>query len=259
MNKFNIQFLLIFSLSGIFLVSCMSKKNIVYFQGEPSNTTNTKGYDPVLKNDDLLSITVMDLDPIAVVPFNIPVTNAAQWLGGYSQGTPPPPGYLIDSQGNIDFPVVGRVHLAGMTRSAAIDTLKKALKPYLSHPTVLMRILNYQVTVLGDVRNPGTFTIPNERITLPEAIGIAGDLLITGERKNVLVIREVDGKRKEIRVDLTTKELFSSDVYFLSQNDVVYVQPNRAKVNSSLVNTANAGLVVSIISVLVTMVILFKQ
>jgi polysaccharide biosynthesis/export protein len=259
MNKFNIQFLLIFSLSSIFLVSCMSKKNIVYFQGEPSNTTNTKGYDPVLKSDDLLSITVMDLDPIAVVPFNIPVTNVAQGLGGYSQGTPPPPGYLVDSQGNIDFPVVGKVHLSGMTRSAAIDTLKKALKPYLAHPTVLMRILNYQVTVLGEVRNPGTFTIPNERITLPEALGIAGDLLITGERKNVLVIREVDGKRKETRIDLTTKELFSSEVYYLNQNDVVYVQPNRAKVNSSLVNTANAGLVVSIISVLVTMVILFKQ
>jgi len=259
MNKFNIQFLLIFSLNSIFLVSCMSKKNIVYFQGEPSNTTNTKGYDPVLKNDDLLSITVMDLDPIAVVPFNIPVTNVAQWLGGYSQGTPPPPGYLVDGQGNIDFPVVGKVHLSGMTRSAAIDTLKKALKPYLAHPTVLMRILNYQVTVLGEVRNPGTFTIPNERITLPEALGIAGDLLITGERKNVLVIREVDGKRKETRIDLTTKELFSSDVYYLNQNDVVYVQPNRAKVNSSLINTPNAGLVVSIISVLVTMVILFKQ
>jgi polysaccharide export outer membrane protein len=113
--------------------------------------------------------------------------------------------------------------------------------------------------VLGEVRNPGTFTIPNERITLPEAIGIAGDLQITGIRNNVLVIRDIDGKKTETRVDLTKKDLFNSPVYYLQQNDVIYIEANRAKRNSSVVNTSNVSLVISVISLFVTMVILFRQ
>jgi polysaccharide export outer membrane protein len=154
--------------------------------------------------------------------------------------------------------VIGKIKLAGLTRAAAIDTIKKQLNPFLTKHTVLLRILNYKITVLGEVRNPGTFTIPNERITLPEALGIAGDLLITGVRKNVIVIREVEGKKTETIFDLTSKEIFSSPVYYLSQNDVVYVQPNRAKINSSVVNAANISLIISVVSLFITMVILFK-
>ncbi len=238
--------------------SCTNRKNLIYFQGN-INTELNKNYNPLLKTDDILSITVMGLDVDAIKPFNLPVFSINQNIGGYAQGAPTPPGYLIDSEGNIDFPVLGKIKLVGLSRSAAIDTLKKLLNPYLSGPTVLLRILNYKITVLGEVRNPGTFTIPNERITLPEALGIAGDLLITGVRKNVIVIREVDGKKTETRVDLTSKDLFSSPVYYLQQNDVVYVEPNRAKVNSSVVNTTNISLVVSVISLLVTMAVLFTR
>jgi len=183
----------------------------------------------------------------------------SQNIGGYNTGAPTPNGYLIDSKGCIDFPVVGNIKLGGLSRTDAVDTLKKYLKPYLTQSTILLRILNYKVTVLGEVKNPGTFTIPNERITLPEALGIAGDLLITGVRKNVLVIREIDGKKNETRVDLTSKELFSSPVYYLTQNDLVYVHPNRAKINSSVVNTANISLVVTVISLLVTIAVLFTR
>ncbi len=232
---------------------------MVYFQGSIGNTENNKSYTPILKSDDLLSITVIGLDQDAVKPFNLPATQVGTSLGGYTQGTPPPPGYLIDTDGNIDFPVIGRIKLAGLTRAAATDLLKEQLKPYLNNPTILMRILNYKITVLGEVRNPGTFTIPNERITLPEALGIAGDLNITGERKNVLVIREVDGKKIETRVDLTTKELFSSPVFYLSQNDIIYVEPNRAKINSSVVNPGNVSLILSAVSLFVTIAILIKR
>jgi len=256
MVKFSVQHF-IAVLSIIFMVGCTHKKNLIYFQGTLNNG-EIKSYNPVLSKDDILSVIVMDLDPEAVKPFNIPLTQMSQNIGGYSVGASPPPGYLIDSDGFIDFPVIGKVKVAGLSRSAAIDTLKKQLKPYLPHPSILLRILNYKITVLGEVRNPGTFTIPNERVTLPEALGIAGDLLITGERKNVLVVREVDGKRTETRVDLTSKELFSSPVYYLAQNDVVYVEPNRAKINSSVVNASNISLAVSMISLLITMVILFK-
>lgn len=238
-------------------VGCTSRKKLVYFQGEAG--PGVASYQPVFKSDDLLSITVMDLDPEATRPFNIPLTGISQNQGGYSQGAPSPPGYLVDAEGNIDFPVIGKIRMAGLSRSAAVDTLKARLKPYLGHPTLLVRILNFKVTVLGEVRNPGTFTIPNERITLPEALGIAGDLQITGVRNEVTVIRDVDGKKTETKVDLTSKELFSSPVYYLNQNDIVYVAPNRAKVNSSVVNTANVSLVVSVISLLVTMAVLFTR
>jgi len=237
--------------------SCTNKKKLIYFQGNLAASNST--YTPTLKKDDILSITIMGLDADAIKPFNSPIISVNPTNGGYSQGTPTPPGYLIDADGNIDFPVIGKIHMAGLNRNDAIDTLKKHLSPYLTKPTILLRIINYKVTVLGEVRNPGTFTIPNERITLPEALGIAGDLLITGVRKNVMVIRDVDGKKTETIVDLTSKDLFASQVFYLQQNDLVYVQPNRARINSSVVNTTNVSLVISVISLLVTMAVLFTR
>lgn len=256
---FRFRFFLFFIIVFILISSCTDQKKLIYFQGKLADSESNKSYNPTLKTDDIVSVTVMGSDAEAVKPFNFPVTNVNQNLGGYSQGTPSPPGYLIDKEGNIDFPVVGKIKFAGLNRSDAVDSLKKRLNAYLTKPTVLIRILNYKITVLGEVRNPGTFTIPNERVTLPEALGIAGDLLITGVRKNVMVIRDVDGKKTETRVDLTSKDLFSSPVYYLSQNDVVYVTPNRAKINSSVVNASNISLIVSVISLLVTMAVLFTR
>jgi polysaccharide export outer membrane protein len=243
----------------LFLGACTNKKKLIYFQGDLGNTDLSKNYDPIIKTDDILSITVMAIDEASVKPFNIPI-QVNQLNGGYSLGNPTPPGYLVDHEGNIDFPVIGKIKIAGVKRSEAIESLKEKLKAYVNTPTVLMRILNYKVTVLGEVRSPGTFNIPNERITLPEALGIAGDLLISGVRKNILVIRDVDGKKTETRVDMTSKSLFSSPVYYLQQNDIVYVEPNRAKINSSTINTSNVGLIVSMISLIVTIsVLLFRK
>ncbi len=241
------------------LLSCTHKQKIIYFQGGLSTSETNKNYSPVLKSDDMISISVLGFDEQASKPFNLPVLNLAQSNSGYTQGIPSPLSYLIDAEGNIEFPVIGKIKLAGLTQSAAIDVLKQQLKPYLNNPTIIIRILNFKITVLGDVRNPGTFTIPNERITLPEALGLAGDLEITGMRKNILVIRDINGKKTETRVDLTTKELFSTSVYYLQQNDVIYVEPNRAKVNSSLVNPSNVSMIISIVSVFITMTVLFRQ
>ncbi len=233
---------------------------MVYFQTPLNTAESNKNYNPVLHTDDLLSIIVLGMDVETVKPFNIPAQNITNSLGGgYSQGTQTSAGYLIDADGNIDFPVIGKIKAAGLTRSALIDTLKGRLKPHLVNPTLIVRMLNYKVTVLGEVRNPGTFTIPNERVTLPEALGIAGDLLITAKRKNVLVVRDVEGKKTEFRVDLTSKDLFSSPVYYLNQNDLVYVEPNRAKMNSSVINQANASLIVSISSLIVTVIVLIRN
>lgn len=244
----------------VFANSCTSPKKLIYFQGSIPNSEANKNYNPLLKPDDLLSITIVAQDQEAIKPFNLPAyTLYGNNIGGYAQGAPTPPGYLIDADGNIDFPIIGKLKVSGLTRTAAVDLIKENLKPYLVNPTVLIRILNYKVTVLGEVKNPGTFTIPNERVTLLEAIGIAGDLQITGRRKNVLVIRENDGKKTEYKVDLTSKDLFNSPVYYLTQNDVVYVEPNRARINSSVINPANAGIVISAVSLIISVIVLISK
>jgi|688.fasta_scaffold835538_1 polysaccharide export outer membrane protein len=245
--------------AALLLWGCNTKKELVYFQGKPTEFASNSSYNPTIKPDDLLSILVMANDEKSTVLFNLPQALGNNLYGGYAQGAPTPPGYLVNSEGNIEFPVIGTIHLAGLTRTQAIDVLKEKLGSYIVNPTISLRILNFRVTVLGDVRNPGTFTIPNERITLLEALGIAGDLLITGERHNVLVIRDEDGKRKEYRLDLTQESLFSSPVFYLQQNDVIYVEPNRAKRNSSVINASNTGIVISSLSlVLTTLILIFK-
>ncbi len=262
MHKISGFFLVCFFLTGLILFqSCTSKKKVVYFSSaEKINSTDSnRNYTPVLRTDDFLSINVMALDIDAVKPFNLPVYSNNPNNSTYTSGVPAAQGYLIDASGNIDFPVIGRVQLAGLNRMQATDLLKEKLKAYLPDPIVHIRILNFKITVLGEVRNPGSFSIPNERITLPEALGLAGDLNITGRRKNVLVIRDVDGKKTETRIDLTSKELFSSPVYYLNQNDIIYVEPNRARVNSSVVNPANAGIVISAVSLIVTVLALITR
>jgi polysaccharide export outer membrane protein len=252
-------FLLIFTL--VILGSCTSPKKMIYFNTaeQIAAADANKNYTPVFHTDDFLAITVMGLDMEAIQPFNLPISNLQSSNSGYTMGASSPQGYLIDQEGNIDFPVIGKLKLAGLNRMEATTFLKEKLGVYVSNPTIHIRILNFKVTVLGEVKSPGTFNIPNERITLLEAIGLAGDLNITAKRKNVLVIRDIDGKKTETRIDLTSKALFSSPVYYLNQNDMVYIEPNRAKINSSVVNASNVGIVISVISLLVTMSVLFTR
>lgn len=248
-------------LLALCLAACTSKKKMVYFNATDAIKTldANKNYTPVLRKDDLLSITVSGIDADAVKPFNMQTLASGNGLPGYTSGIPSTSGYLVDAEGNIDMLVVGKLKLAGLNRMEATELIREKLKSYLTNPIVNIRVLNYKITILGDVKAPGTFNIPNERITLPEALGLAGDLNITGKRKNVLVIRDIDGQKTETRIDLTSKELFSSPVYYLSQNDIVYVEPNRAKINSSVVNAANVGIVISVISLLTTIAVLISR
>ena len=173
------------------------------------------------------------------------------------QGAPTPPGYYVDSDGVIEFPAIGKLKVGGMKRMEATRLIGQKLQPFLKDATVIVRIQNYKVSVLGEVKNPGTFTIPNEKITIVEAIGIAGDLLITGERCNISVFREENGSRKEYSIDLTSKSLFGSPVFYLEQNDVVYVRPNRAKRSGSVVNTNNGSLIISSLAILTSVLLLW--
>lgn len=240
----------------LLFTSCASRKELVYFQ--PDSTQLRTSYElnaPKLQPGDILAISITADDIRATQPFN--QISTYQGSNGTVQSTNPfIPTYAIDSNGEVDFPKLGKIKLAGKTRTQAMDYLRKEIGRYIIDPGVSMEIRNFRVTVLGEVKLPGTFSINNDRITLLEALGLAGDLTINGVRQSVLVIREENGKKQEYRVDLTKRSALDSPVYYLSQNDVVYVEPNGARIQSSRytqntsVFVSIAGVIISVISVL---------
>ncbi|MGS2738028.1 polysaccharide biosynthesis/export family protein [Sinomicrobium sp. M5D2P17] len=241
-------------LTVLFMASCASRKEIVYFQDieEIDKLASEVVYDPVLQPDDLLTITVSAFDLETVAPFNLPIV-AYMGSTGKTAGQGQYQTYLIDNKGNVEFPVIGTVKLGGMTRNEAVNFLKNKIAHYVKDPIVNIRIMNYKVTVLGEVARPGSYTIPNERITIPEALGLAGDLTVYGKRDNILVIRDKNGEKTYARVDMTKKDMLESPYYYLQQNDLIYVEPNGAQVQSSAFNR-NSAVYVSLASVIITLI-----
>ncbi len=235
---------------GLF-TSCASRKDMVYFQ--PDSTTLNTSYElnaPKLQPGDILAISVTADDIRATTPFN----QTSPYQTGTLQTTNPfIPTYAIDVNGDIDFPKLGKVKLAGKTRTQAMEFLRNEVAKFIVDPGISMEVRNFRVTVLGEVKNPGSFPISNDRITILEAIGMAGDLTINGVRNNVMVIREQNGKKEEYRVDLTKKDALNSPVYYLAQNDVIYVEPNGARIQSSKY-TQNTSIFVSIAGVIITVI-----
>lgn len=234
----------------IFFSSCANRKDLVYFQ--PDSTLLHQTYElnaPKLQPGDQLVIMISADDIRATEAFN----QASIYQSRNSNDIAFRPTYAIDVEGNIDFPKLGKVNLGGLTRTEAISKLRTELSTYIQDPGVNINIVNFRVTVLGEVRNPGSYLIQNDRITILEALGMAGDLTINGVRNNVLVIREQDGEKEEFRVDLTKRDALNSRVYYLAQNDVIYIEPNGAKVQSSKY-TQNNSLFISIASIIITMI-----
>lgn len=232
------HFWLKLSTAALFLsiLGCAKRDNIVYFQGDLTKNQITEKHTndlPVFKVGDLIDIKVSSLNMEASSPFNLP-NNYTSFNGSYTSGNPSPEGYLIDYSGHINFPVLGKIKVAGRSRNQIVSDLQSKLSSYLNSPIVHIRITNFKITVLGDVSRPGSFTIPNERITIPEALGIAGDLQISGKRNNIKLIRDNNGVKEIHLIDLTRSEVLNSPFYYLEQNDVIYVEPNRTKMNSSL-------------------------
>lgn len=235
------------------LSSCASRKDLVYFQ--PDSTVLNTTYElnaPKLQPGDILAISVTADDIRATQPFN-QVSIYQGTSGAIQNSNPFIPTYAIDVSGDIDFPKLGKVKLGGKTRTEAMNYLKGLIGQYIVDPGVSMEVRNFKVTILGEVKNPGTFTISNDRITLLEALGLAGDLTINGVRNNILVVREQNGNKQEFRVDLTKRDALNSPVYYLAQNDVIYVEPNGARIQSSKY-TQNTSIFVSIASLIITIV-----
>jgi polysaccharide export outer membrane protein len=261
--------------SFLFFSACTSTKNVAYFQ---DLTDTSKIYTQVISGtyevqiqpDDILEIVVNSINAEAAAPFNMGNVNPAITPGSLpttvgipsirtntvsTGSTSNGAGYLVNKDGNIDFPVLGSIQVKGLTITQLKDSLKIKLNKYLQDPIVNIRLLNYKITVLGEVARPSTYSIPSERITVVDAIGMAGDLTIYGKRENVLLIREEKGERKFVRLNLNSSNLFESPYYYLKQNDIVYVEPNKSKIASAdIKQLRNISIVTSAITLLVVII-----
>jgi polysaccharide export outer membrane protein len=239
----------------LFLTSCGSSKDIIYFQNSDrilnGDYVDFSNYEiKIVPNDNLL-ITVSALNPQAVEPFN-----TVNLTRGYSTNLELQ-GYLVDENGDINFPVVGKLHLGGLSKSEAIQLIQSKISQYIDLPVVNIRYMNYKIAVLGEVSRPGTYFVDNEKISIPEALARAGDMTIYGQRHDILVCRMENNEKKVYHVDITSPTIFLSEVYYLQQNDIVYVLPNKSKIQSSTYNPmistfiSIAGLLVSVTTLII--------
>lgn len=241
----------------LLLNACGSHKDIAYMQdGEYLKYTEQQPflYDAHILPKDLLTITVHCSEPELAAPFNLSGNmQSSATTGSASGSTTPLQTYLVDNNGDIDFPILGKLHLGGLTKGAAEAVICKRLKNYLKEePIVNVRMVNYKFSVLGEVSKPSTFTVANEKVNVFEALAMAGDMTIYGKRDNVKLLREDEQGRKEIvLLDLKDPGIVSSPYYYLQQNDIVYVEPSKSKIKSSKMSTITPW--VSILSVLTSL------
>lgn len=237
--------------------SCVSRKKMVYFQEDIS--TEAQNFEPIFEPGDLLDIVINGSDSEIAADYNQSGALRQNFQNtSYENGVSANKGYLVFEDSTVTLPVLGEVKIGGLTREAATDTLMNKLKNHLTDATVSIHILNFKITVLGEVQNPGTFSVPNERINILEAIGVAKDLKITAKRNNVTVIRQEKGETKRYQVDLTSSTAFDSPAFYLKQNDVVYVEPNnKARYDASIMK-ATGGIIISATSLIISTLILLK-
>jgi len=243
----------------ILCASCATTQEISYFQDEPMHLYEELDFntDVVYKTNDKLSIIVSSIDPEAAKPFNLMVVTEGR-SEIIAQGSQKMQTYLVDKNGNIEFPVLGQLKIGGLGRTEDTELLKERLGEYLKDPIVNIRLVNFTITILGEVRNPGTFVLEDEKVSLSEALGYAGDLTIQGRRDNVLLIRDNNGKKQYAQFDLTSIKVLNNQNYYLAQDDVIYVTPNNARVRSSTFNQ-NSAVVISTASVLVALIAIFVK
>ena len=246
----------------VLLSSCGSTKNIAYFQNAKyiDYEQSKYLYDAKIMPKDILTITVTTVNPEAAVPFNLTIPTVVNQERRSTYSQPTLQSYLVDNEGCIDFPIVGIIKVGGLTKSDSEQLILSKIKPYLNEnerPVVTVRMTNYKISVLGEVAKPGMFTVDNEKINILEALAKAGDLTIYGVRTNVKLIREDEtGKKQIYTLNLNDASLVSSPYYYLQQNDIVYVEPNKVKSRNSNVGTTTGlwltgtGILISLASLL---------
>ena len=235
----------------LFNSSCTSTKNVAYFSnvGDTSYASRPPKDIPI-QNNDLLNISISSLNPQASAIFN------ANSTVSNSANSEPTGGYLVNSEGNIQLPILGNIKAAGLTKSQLKDNITNSIleKKLLIDPIVSIRQVNFRVTILGEVGNPKVVNVPSEKISMLEALGMAGDLTIFGKRDNVLLIREENGRKVVRRINLTSKNFFLSPYYYLQPNDVVYVEPGKAKISSASLSKQWIPTIISVISIVALLI-----
>ena len=233
-----------FALLSLVLISCSTKKDILYFQDIKDKPQTEVIYTQnKIQVNDILTITVSAINPDSALPFNAKFYNAGTQTN--SENSMNMYGYLVNADGYITFPILGKIPVAGKTTIEVEDLIEKTLieQGQLTNPTVIARVTNAKITILGDIGNPGTYPYFEQNVTLLQAIGYAGDLSISGKRNDILIIREENGKRTYGHIDMRKTDWFNSEYYYIKQNDIIYVYPNGPKVNSAGYITNYTGLV----------------
>ena len=219
-------------LAGIIMTSCGNSKKIIYFKDvqDVPHTTNTIPFEDMrIRPGDILSISVQTIDPKSTELF---AGTGPAAVGGTSNAS----GYVVDKEGYIEMPLVGKVKVEGQTLSGAREQIREAARVYYKDPIVNVRIVNFQVTVMGEVNRPGTLTIINEKTSILDVIGLAGDLTVYGRRENILLVREENGKKIFARLDLNSSKIFESPYYYVRTGDYIYVEPNTVKARTATID-----------------------
>ncbi|MFA6675987.1 MAG: polysaccharide biosynthesis/export family protein [Bacteroidales bacterium] len=238
----------------LWLSGCASSKEILYFQ----NIEQTKPkemqtkYETKIKKDDVLSIVVSGPDKMVVQPYNLSLSEGSTNTSYNPENSILK--YTVDSEGCIDFPILGKIKVEGMTRSELVNYLTQEISKDVKDPIVYVKITNYKVTILGEVKSPGTYNINTEKINVLEALGIAGDLLLTAQRDNIILIREIDGKQEHFKINLKNSSILSSPYFYLQQNDVIYVPQSPSRVAQGTMATGLWSIIFSSITTIVTVI-----
>jgi polysaccharide export outer membrane protein len=245
------------------VMGCQGTKNVPYFKDvslAPQSEINTssKFTEPVIQTDDILAISIFTIDPSTNMIVNQVGSQAVSSIltgtGGLG-ATPPTSGFLVDKAGEIDLSLIGKVKVSGLTTSKAKDLLKEKASFVYQNPNVQVRFANFKITVLGEVSRPASYLVPNEKVTVLDALGLAGDLTIYGKRENVILIRDNDGKKEFARLNLNSSDLFNSPFFYLKQNDVLYVEPTKGKAASlNQYRTQTFALIGTVLSVFIVLI-----
>lgn len=262
---------ILFSTILIYLSGCSAYKDVAYLQEAGtavvfSDTEQAPIPDPFIKSGDVLLITVNANTPEAAAPFNLPLVPSGEHTKSYTvaSGSNLSYGlsmqnYLVDTEGNLTFPVIGKIKAVGLTKLQLTEKIKQSIHPAFitEEPIILIRYVNFRISVLGEVLLPGSFVIDSEKISILEALALAGDMTIYGDRGRVLLVRENQGKRESVRLDIKDKNLVNSPYFYLQQGDVLYVEPNKPKARSAGISTAETlsitvvGTMISIASLVI--------
>lgn len=246
----------------LFMSACSGTKNVPYFQDvsleQQSILKNTAAFtDPTIQPDDILSISILTIDPSSSTSANQTASlQALGTSGNPNTGSQTVNGFLVDKNGEVELTVIGKLKLGGLTTFQAKDLIRERASTLYKNPNVQVRFANFKITVLGEVNKPANYTLPNEKITIMDALGLAGDLTIYGKRENVLLIRERKGEKEFARLNLNSSDIFNTPYYYLRQNDVIYVEPNKAKIATTDANkTRLITIAASITSALLVLLI----